>query len=298
MTGKKQLALLVTMVLFMAVLFLPGCSIANIKYNKGSSGDSDPSIPLIAKSGLHSYGSDTFKLWLPGGFEDEINRGRKYPLVISLHGGTNLTNHYFAPFIVNNEQESLNYPCVFFAPNNSNKKFKENARWIREVIQRMLRDSSFKIDTNRIYIVGFSMGAHGTTYIAQDLYDDYGYITAAIVPTGGGRYDYMISQELRNNTAMWTHYGLAGDFSQESDYNDAKAYNSTAIESVENDSVTYTNWDGVEYTHQRNTRTLTRTDGVEIAKISTYEGMGHSSKGAFSDPKVLHWLFEQSLLNR
>lgn len=252
---------------------------------------------IIPDSGLLSYGDDTYKLWLPYNFEMNFTN-EKYPLVISLHGGTTLTNHYFAPFIVNDEQEKIDYPCLFFAPNNSNKRFAENAGWIREVIHNMIEDESYCIDTNRIYIVGFSMGADGTTYMAQDLYDDYGYITAAIVPSGGGKYYYMSATALRDNTSMWIHYGLDGDYSQASDFSDAKTYNSSAVETVENDSVTYINWDGIEYTHNRETLTLTRSDGIEIAKRSTYEGMGHTSKGAFEDPKVLQWLFEQTLTNR
>ncbi|MDC7220223.1 MAG: hypothetical protein PQJ59_09800 [Spirochaetales bacterium] len=251
----------------------------------------------IPDSGLLSYGSDTYKLWLPYDFESNFT-DETYPLIISLHGSTTLTDHYFAPFIVNDDQESIDYPCLFFAPNNSNKTFNyDNAQWIREVIYNMIEDSTYRIDTNRIYIIGFSMGAHGTTYIAQDLYTDYGYVTAAIVPTGGGQYSYMSATELRDNTSMWIHYGLDGDYSQESDYTEAKAYNSTAVETEDTCTVTYTNWAGT-FSHVCETLTLTRTDGIEIAKRSTYDTMGHSSSGAFAGTRVLEWLFEQSLEDR
>ena len=252
----------------------------------------------MPESGLISTGSDTYKLWLPYDFESDASRSKKYPLLIGLHGGTTLTDHYFQPCIVNDEQQSRDYPCVYMAPNNSNKGFAENAQWIREIIHDLVEDISYQIDTNRIYIIGFSMGAHGTTYMTQDLYSEYGYIAAGIVPMSGGMYSYLTSPEIRNNTAIWTNYGLNGDYSQESDYVEAKIYNNTALESVSSDSVTYTHWDNVEYTHLRETRTLTRTDGVEIFHISTYEGMGHSYSAIFSDTRILNWLFEQSLLQR
>ena len=249
-------------------------------------------------SGLLAYAGETYKLWLPPDFEENRERSITYPLVIALHGRTSLTDHYFQPCIVNDEQQRNEYPCVYVAPNNSDKGFGENAQWIRKLIHRIIEDREYRIDTNRIYIIGFSMGAHGATYMAQDLYSDYAYLTAGIVPVGGGVYEYMRSPELLNNTAMWTNYGLEGDYSQESDYTAAKEYNSSASETVMNDFVSYTGWDNQDYTYFRETRTLTRIDGVDIFKISTYEGMGHSSSPVFKDPPILNWLFDQTLLNR
>ncbi len=277
-----------TIIMTVLVLFLFGCSDIS---------DECSTEHIIPDSGLLNYGDDTYKLWLPPGFENAGNCKKKYPLVISLHGGTTLTNHYYQPCIINDEEEFENYPCLFFAPNNAKNKFGaygedevDNARWIRELIHNIIDDENYQVDVNRIYIVGFSMGAHGTTYMAQDIYDDYGYLTAAIIPADGGRFDYITSSEVRDNLSSWFHYG---HYNQESDYLSAKAYYTDSIESMENDSMTYTNWDGNEYTFPRETKTLTK-NGIEIFKISAYEGMGHTDGPVYEDPKVLEWLFDQS----
>ncbi len=255
---------------------------------------------IIPESGLLNDGENTYKIWLPPEFEDYDNCNKKYPLMISLHGSTTLTDHYYQPCIVNDDYEFQEYHCIFFAPNNSNKKFgsynneDDNAGWIRELIYDIVEDENYQIDVDRIYIIGFSMGAHGTTYMTQDLFDDYGYLPAAIIPADGGVFSYITSEEVRDNISSWFHYG---HYNQESDYQDAKNYYVDAVETIDNDSITYTNWDDVEYTYSRETKTLMQ-NGIEIFKISGYEGMGHTDGPVYEDPEVLKWLFKQSVKNR
>ncbi|MCP4131109.1 MAG: hypothetical protein GY754_09025 [bacterium] len=261
-------------------------------------GEECPADRTIPDSGLLDYGTNTYKLWLPYNFENEVNCRRRYPLVIALHGSTTLTDHYYQPCIVgyNDEVQKKAYPSVYFAPNNTNIGFSTNAVWIRELINTIIKNKSYQIDTNRIYIIGFSMGAHGTTYMAQDLYDDYGYIVAGIIPAGGGIYNYITATQVLNKTSMWFHYG-SEDYDQESDYIAAKEYNYTAEESVKNGSITYTSWDQTVYTYPHETKTLTR-NGVALFKITRYLGMGHTAAPVYEDPEVLKWLFNQSLENR
>lgn len=247
----------------------------------------------IPKSGTFSEGSHTYRLWLPPNFEDEYMLRQKLPLVIALHGRTSLTNHYYQPCIVNNQAEYETYPCVYFAPNNSDQGFDDNAAWIRDTINRIILDRRYRIDINRIYIIGFSMGAHGTTYMAQDLYDEYGYLVAGIIPADGGIYNSITSSIVRDNISYWVHYGA---YNQESDYQAAKTYHSSASETIETGSITYSSWNNTTYTYDWETKTLVK-EGIEIFKITKYDGMGHTDGPVYEDPNVLEWLFDQNIQN-
>lgn len=239
--------------------------------------------------GVITIDSNTYKVWLPSNLEESSVR---FPLVIGLHGSTSLTDVYYNPCLYKTE-DMENYPCIYIAPNNTNQGFGTGAEWFRQELNTVIHNSKYKVDTNRIYIIGFSMGASGTTSMAQDLYDDYGYLTAGIVPADGGDLSSITSDEVRNHLSSWFHYG---HYSQESDYNIAKSYYVNATETTENGSITYTDWSGTN-SFESITKTLTE-GGVEVFKITQYVGMGHTDGPVYKVSATLDWLFSLDITNR
>ncbi len=246
-------------------------------------------------------GAHTYKLSLPEGFGEDGNFMNLYPLVISLHGSTSLTDHYY---VVSEVRDA--YPCVYFAPNNTNLGFggdlggADNSAWIRAVIRGIIENRNYKIDRNRIYIIGFSMGAMGTTYMAQDLYTEYGYLTAAIVPAEGGWFGYMKSKEVLDHVCCWFHLGSASPYYDgEADYKEARKYYPGTLEIAAQGRLSYSNsWDpSTVYSYDTATYTL-RQAKRDIFKSTTYAGLGHSAGPVFKDPEVIGWLFDQNLANR
>lgn len=244
----------------------------------------------LPPSGLISEEGHTYKIWLPPKFGDTAFT-TTYPLLISLHGGTSSPEAYFEPPQVHDPELNADYPCVAFSP-NSIAGYGTEVTWLRQTIHRLVANRAYRIDSRRIYIYGFSMGGFGCTNLARDLYRDYGYIVSAIVPSGGGNFPDIPVRSQGPLTASWFHYGLAGDFPQETDYEAAKNLMKGAQEFLTSDFSTERFWDGTFHHFPRETRTLV-LDGVPEFKISTYEGMGHTPGPIYQDRKVLDWVFAQ-----
>jgi len=75
-----------------------------------------------------------FKLQKPWNHDKEWNKDRKYPLVVSLHGGG---GSYYTPCLDENDEELKKYPCFVMAPHNQG--WGENAAWVRNEIEELRR---------------------------------------------------------------------------------------------------------------------------------------------------------------
>lgn len=100
--------------------------------------------------------------------------------------------------------------------------------------------------------------------------------------------------EAVNKTSLWYHIGLK-DLPERIDVARAtymnlkgKTANATAVESITTDNITG---------YHRITKTLTK-NGIEIIKMSEYEGLGHEPGPCYKDPELFDWLFSQSLAHR
>lgn len=231
--------------------------------------------------------TEDFELLKPWNYDKQGNRARKYPLVVALHGSGG--SHY-KPCIVGDDAEMQKYPCFFLSPTCSSWGGTDDA-WVRARMQTLIK--SYRIDTNRIYLTGFSMGGSGSYSFAAAYYSEYGGLFAGIVRLAG-QSQTSLRDEIANKTSVWYHIGLNDDASRvtvaEQAYQFMKSYwnNADATESVVSDTLS---------SYPRTTKTLTK-NGVEIMKKSEYTGMGHDGGTAFDDPAVLEWLFAQSLGNR
>lgn len=274
-----------TGLILIALIIIAGCDLFDEEET-----DDPVQEGLISLDG----GAHTYMLHLPEGFHDDENFMNLYPLVIGLHGSTTSTSSYY----VKNEVKNA-YPCIYIAPNNTNIGFGgSNAAWIRQEIHSIMENKNYKIDRNRIYIIGFSMGAMGTTYLAQDLYTEYKYLTAAIIPAEGGYFNYIQSDEVRNHISCWFHLGSASQYyDNEADYKSAKEYYPGTLEIKKTGTLSYSNWNGSVTSYNTTDYTLKQVK-TEIFKSTTYTDMGHTDAPVFKNPAVIEWLFNQNLANR
>ena len=242
----------------------------------------------------------TYKLQTPWNYEKDYNASREYPLVISLHGWTDITEFYYDPASFCGSTNMREYPCFFLAPDNHYSEDcpildwdNDNAAWVRNIIGDLI--SSYRVDKDRIYIIGFSMGGSGSYYLAEDLYED-GIITAGIVRCAGMSYSDL-PVEIAGKTSVWYNVGLddmdiineIADAAYE--YMKGLPYFDEAIESFDN-----FDYDTINE-KEKKTSTL-RVNGIQAMKYSRYEGLGHSSAPVWQDPFTLKWLFHQSLEDR
>ncbi|MBI9097771.1 MAG: hypothetical protein JEY91_04815 [Spirochaetaceae bacterium] len=232
----------------------------------------------------------SYKLMIPWNYDKSHNADRDYPLVVSFSG---------TPFIVGDDDEMKGYPCFFLETGRSS--------WCQDLVAQLVED--YRIDTNRIYLTGFSAGGSGSYPFASDLESRHNLVVAGIVRCAGGS-NTALSDAIAGKTSVWYHVGLADgyDFGYGSDqenyspdpddplrksniaYDFVKNLTSSsgAIETVQTETISG---------YPRTTTTLNLA-GVEIFKRSHYEGMGHSPSPVYGDSKVLEWLFNQNLLNR
>ncbi len=247
-----------------------------------------PSFDLNTFNGDSNH---TYKFMKPWNYDKDYNSDRKYPIVISLHGYTNSTESYYAPCLVGNDEEMKSYPGFFLAPNNSNKGWGSSAAWVRTLIVNL--KETFRIDEDRIYLMGFSMGGSGSYLFANSFYDEHRALFAGIVRLAG-QSQTVVRDAIADKTSIWYHIGWDDTPTRVDIAEDAfqfiKNYdgNSGAVENTITDSVD---------NYNRITKTLVN-DGIEIMRKSEYTGVGHSSSVPFHDPKVLEWLFSQSIKKR
>jgi poly(3-hydroxybutyrate) depolymerase/predicted secreted protein len=156
-------------------------------------------------SGMVNGGKDPglpYRYVLPAGYSLPANAGVTYPLVIFLHGATEMGNSNSAQlsndangakiFVStanpNNQQDN---PCIFVAPNCGGAEVTEGDwHWLSPVTQlgALIRGfvKNYRVDPDRVYVTGLSHGGNGT-WIVQDFYPE---LIAAAVPICGYQNDW------------------------------------------------------------------------------------------------------------
>jgi poly(3-hydroxybutyrate) depolymerase len=151
-----------------------------------------------------------------------IQADKKYPLIIFLHGagdwGTNNTSQLANfPYHYIDATNSAKYPCYFLAPQCT-----KNSPWssfpnypdvqtepfptkstaqVLSLIDTLLHRDTVKIDKNRIYITGFSLGGEG----AFDMITRAPDLFAAAIPICG--IADTSKAHLMKNTPLWIFHG-------------------------------------------------------------------------------------------
>lgn len=128
------------------------------------------SFSQIENQTIHNFQKDVtitltanYLLYLPAEYEGSTN---EYPLVLFLHGagerGTDLekVKVHGLPRLVN---EGKKFPFIVVSP-----QCPENTFWNTDILLALLDEieANYRVDKNRIYVTGLSMGGHGTWSLA------------------------------------------------------------------------------------------------------------------------------------
>lgn len=116
--------------------------------------------------------------YLPEDYNDDL--GKKWPLLIFLHGagerGTDIEKIkvHGPPMLI---EQGKNFPFIVISP-------QAKTGWDEDFLYQMIKDfiAKNRVDNNRIYLTGLSMGGYGTWKLAQK----YPNMFAAIAPICGG----------------------------------------------------------------------------------------------------------------
>jgi predicted peptidase len=141
-----------------------------------------------------------YLLYLPKKYN---NSDSLFPLVLFLHGkgekGDNLdlVKRHGPPMLV---EKGKDFPFILVSP-----QCPKNITWIQQtnILNELLNEiiTNFKVDTNRIYLTGLSMGGNGTWSLAVAYPDRF----AAIVPICGWGSPF----DMRDikNIPVWAFHG-------------------------------------------------------------------------------------------
>ncbi len=131
---------------------------------------------------------------------------KKYPVIVSLHGaggkGTNNKNQLKDWNLqLADKQRRKDFPCYVVAPQADQLWNPDHLEKIKSII-----DTLPSVDMNRIYILGHSMGGHGT-YIFTQLDPDFFAAAAPSAGSGLRRTEPFIDAEKIKNLPIWAFHG-------------------------------------------------------------------------------------------
>lgn len=150
----------------------------------------------------HVDGEMSYRLMKPMSFDSN----KRYPVIVSLHGagGRGADNRKQLRDwnkLLAQEQRRSDYPCYVLAPQTTRLWDAADLKNIKDVIAALP-----SADMDRIYILGHSMGGHGTYILIQI---DPGYFAAAAPSAGAGRpkTEEFIDASLIKDVPIWSFHG-------------------------------------------------------------------------------------------
>lgn len=139
-----------------------------------------------------------YLLSLPEGYETSAQR---WPLILFLHGAGE-SGKVLAEVKVHGppkmiEEKTREYPCIVVSPQSP--RWGWNSDYLSALLDSICE--TYRVDPERIYLTGLSMGGYGTWMLAADQPDRF----AAIVPIcGGGNPD---DAENLKGLPIWVFHG-------------------------------------------------------------------------------------------
>jgi len=276
MKRKVSMARLFSIFFIIAVL-----SVFNSCQNEKdkSSADLNPVETFTDEDQPESYTVETLTFDGPWGYNRTTNADRLYPLVVVC---------YWVEGAGQYTQVERRYPAfVLMYQKNGEGDGEVLSSWIDAAIA-----AGYRIDANRVYLTGFSMGGSGSYPLAKGMFNKGKYFAAIQRVAGQSQSD--LTDAIAKKTAVWYHIGLLDDASRVTVARSALelmrgyACNSNAVETTASDAITGYN---------RTTVTLTRNN-ISMFNYSEYEGMGHDPSPTYRDPALFPWIFSQTLADR
>ena len=160
------------------------------------------SIDLFSQSNAKPKLKCNYLLYLP---KDYITHKDSFPLIIYLHGGSQRGKDlkklkaYGLPYLID---KGYNYNFIIASPQCPDNTYWSRINWFDSLYNDL--SLKYRIDKNRIYVTGISMGGFGTWQVAMDYPDMF----AAIVPLCGGCNDSIDICRI-NKVPVWTFHGSA-----------------------------------------------------------------------------------------
>ena len=135
-----------------------------------------------------------------------FDANQKYSLIVSLHGagGRGTDNRKQLKSwnkSLAEKQNRTDYPCYVLAPQADRLWDKTHFKEIKRIIAALP-----SVDMNRIYIMGHSMGGHGT-YIMIQLEPGYFAAAAPSAGSGRGRTKPFITASVIKDVPIWAFHG-------------------------------------------------------------------------------------------
>ncbi len=142
-----------------------------------------------------------YLLQLPEGYADAGQAGKRWPLLVFLHGagerGTDveLVKKHGPPKRI---EAGRAFPAIVVSP-----QCPEGSWWTEEPVLELIDhlESVHRVDPDRIYLTGLSMGGYGTWHFASKAPDRF----AAIIPICGGGVPYFMRK--LKHLPVWTFHG-------------------------------------------------------------------------------------------
>jgi len=150
----------------------------------------------------HSDSSMNYRLMKPFGF----NEKKRYPVIVSLHGAGGKGSDNRKQLrdwnkLLTDKKRRSDYPCYVLAPQTTQLWNHKDLKNIKSIIAGLPA-----VDMDRIYILGHSMGGHGTFILIQI---EPNYFAAAAPSAGSGlrRTDEFIDATLIKDIPIWAFHG-------------------------------------------------------------------------------------------
>jgi len=168
----------------------------------------DLEFEITFKNGINQFPetkSYNYITYLPTDYTNDSSK--KYSLLIFLHGGsargTDTLDLYNAgPF--DQIYRGRSFPFIVVAPQCPKHIRWSTENWFENFYSDLMK--KYRIDTNRVYLTGASLGGSGTWYLATKYTDKF----AAITPISGfTKHIAYISENIENlkNTPIWAFHG-------------------------------------------------------------------------------------------
>jgi len=132
---------------------------------------------------------------------DSYSPGKRIPVIITLHGDGETPGDMLNAWRASGALEKISRECVLVIPKS------DNTRWWEPEMTRKLSllvnelKNTFNVDTNRIYLNGFSNGAHGAWYFglhSPDVFAAFALDSGLPINAEGNKIDFDVLFNARN----------------------------------------------------------------------------------------------------